>query len=117
MSVFADDVALTSDGGGKVNAAKRVVHGAKRLANLHAVSVTKYPGRLSAYLIDLNGEPGLVEFADGYAFAATSFSIEGDKIVALYRVMNPDKLSAFQGLESNLAASLVSQRYGDARHD
>jgi len=116
-AIFADDIALTSDGGGKVNAAKRIVRGVKRLVNLHTVAVTKYGGRLSAYMIELNGEPGLIEFADGIPFSATSFSIEDGKITAFYRVMNPDKLAAFAGLEEKLGGSFLSQRHGDDRHD
>ena len=117
MSIFTDDVALTSDGGGKVNAAKRTIYGSRRLANLHTVSVGKYPGRLAAYLVTINGEPGLVEYADGTVFAATAFSIRDGKITAFHRIMNPDKLRAFEGLEEILSQAQVSQRHGDDRHN
>jgi RNA polymerase sigma-70 factor, ECF subfamily len=117
MSIFADDIALTSDGGGKVNAAKRVIYGRKRLVNLHTVPIGKFDGRLSAYLVRLNGQPGLVEYADGIPFAATTFSIEDGRITAFYRVMNPDKLTAFEDLEEKLIHAQVSQRNGDDRHD
>jgi RNA polymerase sigma-70 factor, ECF subfamily len=117
MSIFADDVSLTSDGGGKVNAAKKILYGAKRLANLHTVAVGKYQGRLAAYLIMLNGEPGLIEYADGVPFAVTAFSIADGRITAFYRVMNPDKLTAFVNLEEKLIEAQVSQRSGDDRHE
>jgi RNA polymerase sigma-70 factor (ECF subfamily) len=117
MSIFADDVALTSDGGGKVNAAKRTVYGRTRLSRLYTITVRKYPGRLSAYMIMMNGESGLVEFADGIPFAATMFSIEDGKITAFYRVMNPAKLTGFENLEEKLIDARVSQHQGDERHD
>ncbi|NOT47263.1 MAG: RNA polymerase sigma-70 factor [Acidobacteria bacterium] len=117
MSIFADDVSLTSDGGGKVNAAKKILYGTKRLANLHTVAIRKYPGRLAAYMVTLNGEPGLIEYADGVPFAASTFSIEDGRIMALYRMMNPDKLRAFENLEEKLINAQVSQRHGDDRHE
>ncbi len=117
MSIFADDVALTSDGGGKVNAAKKTVFGRRRLANLHTVSIRKFHGRLAAYLVNIGGEPALVEYAEGIPFSATAFSIENGRITAFYRVMNPDKLTAFRGIEKSLFSSKLSQRDGDDRHD
>lgn len=117
MSIFADDIALTSDGGGKVNAAKKIIYGSKRLANLLTVAVGKFEGRLTAYLVSLNGEPGLLEFADGVPLAATTFSIEGGRITAFYRVMNPDKLGAFKGLEEKINDARVSHRQGVDRHE
>lgn len=117
LSIFADDVALTSDGGGQVNAAKRRIFGSKRLANLHTVAIGKYDGRLAAYLVTLNGEPGLLEYADGVPFAATAFSIVDGRIAAFYRVMNPEKLAAFLGREKEFIAAQVSQRSGPKRHE
>ena len=46
-------------------------------------------------VLEINGEPGVVEYYDGEPFAATTFSIENGRITGLYRVMNPDKLKAF----------------------
>jgi len=93
MSIFADDLALTSDGGGKVNAARRKVYGAKRIAHLFAITTAKLKGSHQVYLTMVNGEPGLVEFYDGILIAVTTFSIEAGRVTAFYRVMNPDKLA------------------------
>jgi hypothetical protein len=65
----------------------------------------------------LNGEPGLIEYADGVPFAATAFTVEGGKIKAFYRVMNPDKLRVFENLEEKLIPVKGSQRQGDDRHE
>ena len=37
MSIFADDVQLTSDGGGKVHAARRIVFGSERILRVEPV--------------------------------------------------------------------------------
>jgi RNA polymerase sigma-70 factor (ECF subfamily) len=94
LSLFADDIAITSDGGGVVNAARRTVYGSRRLARLFTIPFAKHRDHLNSRLVTINGEPGLIEFADGQPFAATTFTIENGKITAMYRVMNPNKLRA-----------------------
>ncbi len=112
LSLFADEVALTSDGGGKVNAALRTVYGARRLTNLFTVVTRKAQGRVTAQLITINGETGVLEFLDGKPFAVTAFSIDKGKISAIYRVMNPDKLKAFADVPHGSAGDLLSQTSG-----
>ena len=109
ISLFADQVALTSDGGGKVNAARRTVYGATRLARVFTIPVTKYRERLSIRLVTINGEIGTLEFADGLPFAVSTFRIESGKIAAVYRVMNPDKLKAFADLPEDNFEDPLSQ--------
>jgi RNA polymerase sigma-70 factor (ECF subfamily) len=106
LSIFADDIALTSDGGGKVNAARRTIYGSKRLARLYTITPPKYPGSLQAVVVTINGEPGLIEFLDGQPVAATTFVFNGDMIKALYRVMNPDKLQRISPIEKKNAIGL-----------
>jgi RNA polymerase sigma-70 factor (ECF subfamily) len=115
LSLFAVEVALTSDGGGKVNAARRTVFGAKRLTNLYVVAVARNRDHLTARLININGETGILEYADGEAFAVTTFTIENNKITAVYRVMNPDKLKAFVDLPENNFEDALSQTEGLGR--
>lgn len=109
LSLFADDVALTSDGGGKIKAARRTVFGATRLTNLYMTVVAKHADRLAARLVNVNGEIGVLEYADGRPFAVSTFTIENDKITAIYRVMNPDKLKAFAGVPENNFEDALSQ--------
>jgi RNA polymerase sigma-70 factor (ECF subfamily) len=109
LSLFADEVALTSDGGGIVNAARRTVYGAKRLANLYAVVVRKGMGHLTKRLVTVNGETGILEFVDSEPFAVTTLVIEDGKITAIYRVMNPNKLTAFAELSENIFEDDMSQ--------
>lgn len=109
LSLFAEEVALTSDGGGRVNAARRTVYGARRLTNLYTVVTRKGKGRLSAQLVTINGETGVLEFVDGKPFAVTAFTIEDGKIAAIYRVMNPDKLKAFADVPQSFSGDLLSQ--------
>lgn len=96
LSIFADNVALTSDGGGRVNAARRTVYGRERLTRLYTLTVGKHRDHLRAEIVTINGEPGVVEYADGEMVSATSFTIVEGEITAIYRMMNPDKLAIFE---------------------
>ena len=96
LSLFADDATLTSDGGGVVPAARKVVTGRRRIARLFAVIGRKLGARLTQAVLPINGEPGLVTFIDGVPFSATSFETDGRSILALYNVLNPEKLKGIR---------------------
>jgi RNA polymerase sigma-70 factor (ECF subfamily) len=99
LSLFAEDATLTSDGGGVVHAARKVVTGRGRIAHLFIVVARKLGARLTQAILPINGEPGLVTFVDGAPFSATSFETDGSSILALYNVLNPEKLQGIRPLE------------------
>lgn len=92
LSLFAKDATLTSDGGGVVPAARKVVHGRSRIARLHLLLTKKLGTRLRKEILTINGEPGLSMYLDGVPFATVSFATDGTSISALYTVLNPKKL-------------------------
>ena len=96
LSLFAEDATLTSDGGGVVPAARKVVTGRRRIVRLFIVVARKLGGRLSQAVLPINGEPGLVTFVDGAPFSATSFETDGRSILALYSILNPEKLKGIR---------------------
>jgi RNA polymerase sigma-70 factor (ECF subfamily) len=99
LSLFAEDATLTSDGGGVVHAARKVVTGRRRIARLFIVVARKLGGQMTQAILPINGEPGLVTFIDGAPFSATSFETDGSSIIALYNVLNPEKLKGIRPLE------------------
>lgn len=92
LSLFAKDATLTSDGGGVVPAARRVVHGRSRIARLYLLLAKKLGARLRKEIVMINGEPGVVMYLDGVPFATISFATDGASITALYTILNPQKL-------------------------
>src|SRR4051812_12973254 len=92
LSLFAEDATLTSDGGGIVPAARKVIYGRARIAHLFLVVTRKLRGRLKHLVVPINGEPGLITLVDGVPFSATSFETDGKSILALYHILNPVKL-------------------------
>ncbi|MGI5167565.1 RNA polymerase sigma-70 factor [Spirillospora sp. CA-253888] len=100
MEVLAPDVTLWTDGGGKVRAALRTIHGADKVGRwLVAVSGVPYAGvqpeDMRFRRVELNGAPAIViEGPDG---PITTIDVElGDdgRVHAVHLVANPDKLRA-----------------------
>jgi RNA polymerase sigma-70 factor (ECF subfamily) len=101
LSMFAEDATLTSDGGSKVNAARKVIVGRQRITRLFLVLDRKLGGRMTRSIVNINGEPGLVTYLDGKPLSATSFEMDGERIAALYHVLNPDKLKGICEADAN----------------
>jgi RNA polymerase sigma-70 factor (ECF subfamily) len=93
-AMLAADVSLYADGGGKRPAARQPLVGFADVMKFHqalAAHFRKHPSTLIRTGL-INGLPGLVtREADG-EIQTTALEIEGDRIVAIYVVRNPDKL-------------------------
>ncbi|HEX2668104.1 MAG TPA: RNA polymerase sigma-70 factor [Gammaproteobacteria bacterium] len=92
LAVLAPEAAFTADGGGKVPAALRVLHGAGRIAHLFSSLNQRFSGRFSYREALINGEPGVLRFLDGRLDSTLGFVTDGERILDIYIVRNPDKL-------------------------
>ncbi len=93
LELFAPDATWTADGGGKAGAAPRPIVGADRIARLVVGLRGKFwaPNRVMEFAT-VNGETGLC-IRDGSRLTATmSIETDGERILAVYAVVNPDKL-------------------------
>lgn len=92
--LLAEDVVIYSDGGGKSRAATKPIFGASRAERFYCGYARKDSFRLAPYyeptLID--GLPGFILRGTDGTLQTTALAIEGDKIIAVYSVRNPDKL-------------------------
>lgn len=93
LALFAPDATWTADGGGKVAAAKAPIVGADRIATLVIGLREKFwSGDRVMQISTINGETGLC-FVDGGRIVATmSIATDGERIHAVYAVVNPEKL-------------------------
>jgi RNA polymerase sigma-70 factor (ECF subfamily) len=102
LVLFSDEIVSISDGGGKVTASRKVITDKVKLARALAMFGVKYGTYFEQILYPVNGELGLLTFVQGKIFAAATFEFTPDgKISAVYRVMNPDKLKAFENVEKD----------------
>jgi RNA polymerase sigma-70 factor, ECF subfamily len=93
LALFAPDATWTADGGGKVAASPHPIEGAARIARLAVGLRARFwaEGRTIGPAT-VNGEPGLW-VRDGDRLVATlSIATDGERILAVYAVVNPDKL-------------------------
>jgi RNA polymerase sigma-70 factor (ECF subfamily) len=95
-ALLAHDVELTGDGGGKVPALARSLHGRSRVA--HAVinwvrRVARLPG-VSLRLVEINGDPGAL-FLDAQQrlIGVCALDVARGEITSISGIVNPDKLT------------------------
>ena len=94
MGLLADDVRLTTDGGGKVVAALNVIEGADRTARFVVGAVSKgLPEGSIVRIAPINGLPGLIVYRPDGSVQSVAFEIVDNRVRAIYSVSNPDKLS------------------------
>jgi RNA polymerase sigma-70 factor, ECF subfamily len=93
LALFAPDATWTADGGGKTAAAPRPIVGAERIARLVMGLRDKFwAANRTLELTTINGETGLSMRDGGRLTATMSIETDGDRIFAVYAVVNPDKL-------------------------
>lgn len=98
VATLAEDVTVWSDGGGKVTAARKPVVGREKVASFLLHLMTLAPAGTTFRQAPVNGQPGLVVYADGRPFDVVSFDVADGAIRAIYVVVNPDKLRAVPAL-------------------
>jgi RNA polymerase sigma-70 factor (TIGR02957 family) len=105
--LLAEDVVLHGDGGGKVPALGRAVHGARRVARTLAAwskQGARVPG-ISFRLADVNGQPGAISMdGEGNIINVMALDIADGRVQGIRSIVNPDKLRHL-GPTANWAAS------------
>jgi RNA polymerase sigma-70 factor (TIGR02957 family) len=94
--LFATDVEARADGGGRVSAARRPVHGRNAVARYILGVLQKFAGGVAPAFREVNGEPALVATGGDGLRAVWFFETDGALITGLKMVVNPEKL-AFLG--------------------
>ncbi len=93
-ALFADDVVLYTDGGGRVAAALNPIHGADKGARFVVGLARKFYADSVGVpvMTEINGKPGIVLTVDGVLHSAVSLETDGETITAVYVMRNPEKL-------------------------
>lgn len=91
-ALLSEDAQLIGDGGGKVQSFPKPLVGPFRIANLYWALFRRLGAQVVYRMAIINGEPGLLRYVDGQLESAQAFVTDGERIVAIYAVRNPDKL-------------------------
>jgi RNA polymerase sigma-70 factor (ECF subfamily) len=97
LQLLTEDATFISDSGGKapafVRAGLRPVQGADKVARGMLGGLKTLPQTLDIDIEELNGQPAIVGYLNGQTVGAGLLDIDGDRISAIYLIVNPDKLS------------------------
>jgi RNA polymerase sigma-70 factor (TIGR02957 family) len=93
LELLAPEVTAWSDSGGKVTAARRPVVGADNVARW-LLGILSKPGTRGLHVDPaiINGEPALIGSLGGRIAGSVHIDIDGDRIIGIRMVLNPDKL-------------------------
>ncbi|MEH3145698.1 MAG: sigma-70 family RNA polymerase sigma factor [Methylobacterium frigidaeris] len=93
-TMLAEDVIACADGGGKVPATPTPLIGIDAVLRRHAEMADDFvrcPSQLLRHAV-VDDLPGFITVEAGNIVQVTALHIEGDRIIALYVMRNPDKL-------------------------
>lgn len=93
QALLSHDAMLIGDGGGKVRSFPHPLVGAFRIANLYWAQWRRLADQVVYRPVLLNGEPGLLRYVQGRLESAQAMVTDGERIVAIYAIRNPDKLA------------------------
>lgn len=91
--LLTPDVTLTSDGGGKVRAARRPILGADKAARF-LIGVAHEAAQLSIRFALVNGTLGVVGYQDDTPITVVLLDLVDGRIAQILIVSNPDKLAS-----------------------
>lgn len=92
VKLLHPDVRYVTDGGGKAYAARKVIHGRERVAEVMVrVGRQWRPDRID--LVEVGGEPALVFRRGEQVYSVDMVQVSSGLITAYRRVINPDKLA------------------------
>ena len=91
--LLAPDVTSWSDGGGKVNAARRPIEGREAVTRFLLGLRRLAPATWTTRTVEINGLPAVAGFLDGQLFNTIAFDVRDGLIRGIRIVVNPDKLA------------------------
>jgi RNA polymerase sigma-70 factor (ECF subfamily) len=93
-TLLSDNVELSADGGGKVPAIPRPIHGKAGVLEIIATALRRWWSTYEWHATDINGSCGVLLFDAERLVAAVSFAYdEADRAAGIYVMRNPDKLA------------------------
>ncbi|MFD9004228.1 RNA polymerase subunit sigma [Streptomyces sp. NPDC059582] len=93
-SLLAPDATASFDGGGRIRALTRPVHGSEQIARSLLTLLARHP-RTTLHTHSVNGRTGLVARYDDQVAAVITLDIAGSRVVQVWVILNPDKLRAW----------------------
>ena len=98
-SLFADDVMMLSDGGGRAIAVLRPLNGSDRVTRLYMQIAERYQTVDAVHRLQwLNGAPALLTWVDGELATVMWIETDGERIVSVQSLRDPLKLARLKAV-------------------
>jgi RNA polymerase sigma-70 factor (ECF subfamily) len=94
LELVADKASWTSDGGGRTRAALKAIRGRERVVRFALAVLGRHSDQFAFEMTSVNGEPALALRAEGNLFSVITVRTDGIRILDVYTVLNPDKLTS-----------------------
>lgn len=93
IALLSDDITAWSDGGGKVQAARKPIHGAQKVAGF-LLKLAEFAALQSAtyQVAEINGQLGIITLLADVPYGVMTFDVIDDRIAGIALVVNPEKL-------------------------
>jgi len=90
---LAREATVVTDGGGKVNAARRPILGRDKVSRFLLGVLRKAPPGMSATVEEVNGMPAILLWTVGILTSVTLLHLADGHVRRIFAVLNPDKLA------------------------
>jgi RNA polymerase sigma-70 factor (ECF subfamily) len=95
LNLLTDDIVYTGDGGGKARVGLKPVYGSDKAARGIIGGLRSMPvNMLQMRIEEINGQMAIVSYLDGHPYGIVAFDFVGQRVSAVYAILNPDKLAA-----------------------
>jgi RNA polymerase sigma-70 factor (ECF subfamily) len=92
IGLLGDDVALYSDGGGRVRAARKPIAGAPKVARFLLGIIKKADPTLVSRIVTVNGQPAIALYEGDRLNTVLALDLDAESVRNVHIVVNPDKL-------------------------
>ncbi|WP_201314880.1 RNA polymerase sigma factor SigJ [Dyella sp. EPa41] len=109
QALFAADAVHLADGGGKVRATLRPLHGGDRVVRLYSIIAQRYRDLPIVHRLQwINGAPALLTWVDAKLATVAWIETDGERITSIHSLRNPEKLARLAAVTNPQAGTSLS---------
>jgi RNA polymerase sigma-70 factor (ECF subfamily) len=109
QALFSEDAIHLADGGGRVSATLRPLHGGDRVVRLYSLIAERYRDLSIVHRLQwINGAPALLTWVDAKLATVAWIETDGERITSIHSLRNPEKLARLEAVTNPLGSTSLS---------